>query len=83
MEGEGVEDSIELIGEFLFVTDSHVQVVSLLIDGVRNPFPKFTVEVGDVSNNFAADVFIIVVVIVGDDNAVSYTHLTLPTKLEV
>ena len=28
--------------------------------------PKFTVEVGDVSNNFAGDVFIIVVV--GDDN---------------
>ena len=65
MEGEGFEDSIELISEVVFVTESHV--VSLLIDCAGNPLPEFTVEIGDVSNNFAADVFIIVVV-VGDDN---------------
>ena len=64
MEGVGVKDCIELIGDVVFLTDS--QVVSLLIDGVRNPFLKFTVEVGDVSNEFAAGVLIIIVV--GDDN---------------
>ena len=64
MEGVGVEDSIELIGDVVFLTDN--QVVSLLVDGVGNPFLKFTVEVGDVSNEFAAGVLIIVVV--GDDN---------------
>ena len=66
MEGEAVEDSIELIGEVVFLSDSHVKVVSLLIDDVGNPVPKFTVEVGDVSNNVAAGVLFIVVV--GDDN---------------
>ena len=66
MEGEAVEDSIELIGEVVFLSDSHVKVVSLLIDGVGNPLPKFTVDVGDVSNNVAAGVIFLVVV--GDDN---------------
>ena len=40
MEGEAVEDSIGLIGEVVFLFDSRVEVVSLLIDGVGNPLPK-------------------------------------------